>query len=125
MRATVSERPGGAHRAHGAGNRFSLRGSSRNPAPILCAAPSPLGSVLRCALAAGAPRGLRPAGDRLHAPLAVIPSTVIRAARDKLFNNQDRVAGILAAETDQAKIHALLTKEIHHILTELSHANTE
>jgi len=46
--------------------------------------------------------------------------TAIRAARDRLFNIPDRVAGLLAAETDQHKIHAMLTKEIHQMLEDLS-----
>ena len=47
---------------------------------------------------------------------------LIRASRDKLLNIPDRTSGLLAAETDQSRIHAVLTKEIHSILTELSHA---
>jgi integrase len=49
MRPAVSGRPGGAHLAHGEGNRLPLHGSRPNPAPILRAAPFPLGTVLRCA----------------------------------------------------------------------------
>lgn len=40
--------------------------------------------------------------------------------RDLLQNIPDRVAGICAAETDQARIHTLLAKEIHQALEALS-----
>lgn len=46
---------------------------------------------------------------------------MFRAARDRFFNVPDRIAALLAAETDQYKVHTLLTNEIHQILTELSH----
>ena len=44
----------------------------------------------------------------------------IRASRDLLQNIPDRLAGVLAAETDQARIHALLTQEIRQALEALS-----
>ena len=47
---------------------------------------------------------------------------MFRTARDKMFNIPDRVSGILAAESDQLAIHAILTKEIHQICLELSNA---
>jgi hypothetical protein len=42
------------------------------------------------------------------------------AVRDNLRTIPDRVASILAAETDQAKIHAIITKEIGRALEGLS-----
>ena len=56
---------------------------------------------------------------------AVVEKTLfemVRQSRDLLQNVPSRTSGLLAAETDQAKIHALLTKEIHSTLTELTHA---
>lgn len=43
-----------------------------------------------------------------------------RRARDRMQNIPARVSGILAAESDQAKIFAILTREIHEALEELS-----
>jgi hypothetical protein len=45
---------------------------------------------------------------------------IVRRARDVLQKIPDRVAGICAAATDQATIHAHLTKEIHQALEDLS-----
>ena len=45
---------------------------------------------------------------------------IVRTARDAFKNLPPRVSGILAAETDQGKIHILLTTEIHQILEGLS-----
>ena len=39
-----------------------------------------------------------------------------RQVRDGLLNIPDRIAGILAAEPDQARIHAMLTKELQQCL---------
>ena len=44
------------------------------------------------------------------------------ALRDSLRTIPDRVAPIVAAETDQAKIHAMLLKEIGQALESLSNA---
>lgn len=44
----------------------------------------------------------------------------VRQARDRIQNIPDRVAGILAAETDQRTIHTVLTTEIHQALEDLS-----
>lgn len=43
-----------------------------------------------------------------------------RQTRDALLSLPDRLAGILAAETDRAKVHATLTKEIHQALEALT-----
>lgn len=43
-----------------------------------------------------------------------------RQIRDSLQSLADRLAGILAPETDQAKVHATLTKEIHQALEALT-----
>ena len=43
-----------------------------------------------------------------------------RLVRDTLLNLPDRLAGILASETDQHKIHATLTKELRQALEELA-----
>jgi len=43
-----------------------------------------------------------------------------RIVRDGMLNLPDRVAALLAAETDVAKVHAILTKEIRLILEEIS-----
>ncbi len=43
-----------------------------------------------------------------------------RAIRDKLLNIPDRVAAILAAEKDPARVHTALTAEIKRVLHELS-----
>ena len=45
---------------------------------------------------------------------------MVRTSRDLLQNIPDRLAGVLAAETDQARIHALLTQEIRQALEALS-----
>jgi hypothetical protein len=45
-----------------------------------------------------------------------------RRARDRLLGIPDRLASILAGETDRAEIHRLLTEEITRSLTELSAA---
>ena len=49
---------------------------------------------------------------------AVFAST--RQARDQLQNIPSRTSGILAAETNQQTIHAILTTEIHRSLESLS-----
>lgn len=43
-----------------------------------------------------------------------------RAIRDQMMNVPDRVAALLAAETDQVKVHAILTKEIRRVLSSLA-----
>ncbi|MFN7225836.1 MAG: hypothetical protein ACK5UY_01100 [Holosporales bacterium] len=43
-----------------------------------------------------------------------------RIVRDGMLNLPDRVAAVLAAETDAAKVHAILTKEIRLILEAIS-----
>jgi hypothetical protein len=43
-----------------------------------------------------------------------------RRTRDRLQNVPDRVSGLCAAEQDQFKVHAMLVKEIHEALCELS-----
>lgn len=43
-----------------------------------------------------------------------------RAIRDKFLNIPDRVATILAAERDPARVHAALTDEIKRVLSELT-----
>jgi hypothetical protein len=43
-----------------------------------------------------------------------------RAIRDKLLNIPDRLAPILAAQTDPARVHTELSKEIKQVLHELS-----
>ena len=43
-----------------------------------------------------------------------------RRVRDQLLNIPSRTSGILAAETNQHTIHAILAKEIHHTLESLS-----
>lgn len=47
-----------------------------------------------------------------------------RQIRDAFLNVPDRVAGIVAAETDQHRIHTILTKEILQVLGGLSDAKT-
>lgn len=49
---------------------------------------------------------------------------VIRTFRDKVLSVPDRVVGMVSAETNQHKNHALLTKELHAILEELSDSLT-
>lgn len=44
-----------------------------------------------------------------------------RSVRDALLNVPDRLAGPLAAEGDQSKVHAVLTKELHQALEALAH----
>lgn len=43
-----------------------------------------------------------------------------RAMRDKLLNIPDRIAAVLAAEKDTARVHAALTAELKRVLHELS-----
>ena len=43
-----------------------------------------------------------------------------RIIRDTLMGLPDRLAGVLASETDQKKIHALLTKELCQVLEVLA-----
>ena len=43
-----------------------------------------------------------------------------RQVRDALLSLSDRLAGILAPVTDQAKVHEILTKEIHQALEGLT-----
>ena len=43
-----------------------------------------------------------------------------RIVRDGMLNIPDRVAAVLAAESDEGKVHALLSAEIRTALTELS-----
>ena len=43
-----------------------------------------------------------------------------RIVRDGMLNLPDRLAAVLAAETDVAKVHAILIKEIRLILEEIS-----
>lgn len=43
-----------------------------------------------------------------------------RQVRDALLSLADRLAGIVAPETDQAKVHAVLTKEVHQALEALT-----
>ena len=43
-----------------------------------------------------------------------------RTLRDKILNIPDRVAAILAAERDPARVHAALTAELKRVLHELS-----
>jgi phage terminase Nu1 subunit (DNA packaging protein) len=55
--------------------------------------------------------------------LAVLEKTMFekgRQIRDALQSLADRLAGILAPETDQAKVHAILTKEVHQALEGLT-----
>ena len=46
--------------------------------------------------------------------------TMVRAARDRMANIPDRIAGLLAAERNQEKIHRMLTQEIYLALEDLS-----
>ena len=43
-----------------------------------------------------------------------------RMIRDTLMGLPDRLAGVIASEPEQKKIHALLTKELHQVLEPLS-----
>ena len=52
--------------------------------------------------------------------LRQVSSERYRAVRDKLLNIPDRVAAILAAQSDPAVVHTELTKEIKRVLHELS-----
>lgn len=45
---------------------------------------------------------------------------IARNVRDGVLSVPDRIAGIVAAETDQAKVHALLVKELHQALEALT-----
>jgi len=45
-------------------------------------------------------------------------------ARDILLGFPDRLAGLVSAETDQLKNHAVLAREIHQLLEDLSHDPT-
>jgi hypothetical protein len=45
---------------------------------------------------------------------------IIRRARDKFLNIPARLAGILAAESDQARVFEVLTRELHQALEDLS-----
>lgn len=66
--------------------------------------------------------------DYLEAIGELVPAAELRAAasnryraiRDKLLNIPDRLAAILAAQTDPARVHTELTKEIKQVLHELS-----
>lgn len=59
----------------------------------------------------------------------LVPADVVKVAafrkarivRDGLLNLPDRLAAVLAAESDPAKVHDLLTREIRLILEELTH----
>lgn len=46
--------------------------------------------------------------------------TAARAARDALLSIPDRVAGLVAAETDVARVHAILTNELRQALNGLA-----
>lgn len=48
---------------------------------------------------------------------------VARSVRDALMNIPDRVSNLLAAETDPAKVHAMLADEIRIVLSKLSLKN--
>lgn len=43
-----------------------------------------------------------------------------RSIRDQLLNIPDRTAALLAAETEQAKVHAILSREIRRVLSVLA-----
>ena len=43
-----------------------------------------------------------------------------RIVRDNMMGIPDRLAGVLASETDQKKIHVILTKEIRQAIEALS-----
>lgn len=43
-----------------------------------------------------------------------------RTIRDQFLNVPDRLAAVLAAETERTKIHAIMTKEIRRVLTALA-----
>jgi len=54
------------------------------------------------------------------AELRAVTAQRYRAIRDKILGIADRLASILAAEKDPARVHAALTKEIKQVLHELS-----
>lgn len=43
-----------------------------------------------------------------------------RSIRDRLLNIPDRIAAVLAGETDRETVHGILTKELRQALTELA-----
>jgi hypothetical protein len=43
-----------------------------------------------------------------------------RSIRDRLLNIPDRIAAVLAGETDREKVHGILSKELRQALTELA-----
>ena len=45
---------------------------------------------------------------------------ILRVTRDSILNIPDRISSILAAENDAARIHQLITQELHQALEELS-----
>lgn len=52
--------------------------------------------------------------------VTVAAFTIARTVRDNLLNIPDRLAALLAGETDAARVHDLLTEEIRKALNELS-----
>jgi hypothetical protein len=56
--------------------------------------------------------------------LANVTAKRYAAIRDKLLNIPDRLATILAAEKDAARVHAQLTGEIKRVLNELANDST-
>ena len=56
--------------------------------------------------------------------VTVAAFTKARTVRDNLLNIPDRVAAVLAAETDPVRTHQILTDEIRKALIELSGDNT-
>jgi phage terminase Nu1 subunit (DNA packaging protein) len=44
--------------------------------------------------------------------------TLFRTLRDRILGIPDRIAAIIAAESDTAKVHALLTAELRSVLTD-------
>lgn len=56
--------------------------------------------------------------------VTVAAFTKARTVRDNLLNIPDRVAAVLAAETDPVRAHQILTDEIRKALIELSGDNT-
>jgi hypothetical protein len=53
--------------------------------------------------------------------VTVTAFTKARTVRDSLLNIPDRVAALLAAETDPCTVHQILSDEIRKALIELSH----
>ena len=51
--------------------------------------------------------------------VTVTAFTVARTVRDNLLNIPDRVAAMLAAETDPGRVHQILSEEIRKALIEL------